>query len=52
MSKDKLKSKLKEIIKAAKDGGNEEIEVLAQEALELASQPDPPGTGDGDDGDD
>lgn len=51
MSKDKLKSKLKEIISKAKEVGNEEIEVLGQEALELASQPDPPGTGNGD-GDD
>ena len=51
MSKDNLKSKLKEIIKAAKEAENEEIEVLGQEALELASQPDPPGTGDDDDDD-
>jgi hypothetical protein len=40
-----LIAKLEELKAKAAQNGNTEEEGLADEALELASQPDPPGTG-------
>lgn len=42
--KEKLIEKLNEIKNKSIQDGNQDIERLSSEALEIASQPDPPGT--------